>query len=293
MRTIGSTLLTALTASPRKGAECVVLEAADGTRAAFTTWSRSISLDLGLGEGAEACTPGINLSAVTLAAGFESSSFEMDGPLTGEFSRAKVLGGRWRSARVWLARVSPGVAGYAPMLAGKVAESRIEGRRFVFEVRNVADAFNQTWGRALAPLCTAVFGDAQCTVARTPIAAEVTAVTDAFRFTVDLGGSYADDYFNLGAASFQTGELAGTADATVFGYDGATGAVELLEPLAATPEVGDTLTLYRGCSKLLKSDDASLPTCLSYENVINFRGWPEVPSSRFYFQVSAPGTSYD
>jgi hypothetical protein len=65
----------------------------------------------------------------------------------------------------------------------------------------------------------------------------------------------------------------------VFNYTGATGAVELLAPLAALPVIGDTLNLYRGCSKLRKSAMPRLPTCLGYSNVARFRGWPDVPGS--------------
>ncbi len=291
-RTLSTALAAAHAASPRKGAECVILEALDGTRAAFTTWSSAQRLDLGLGAGEEACLPGINLSAVTLAAGLDSSSFEMNGPAIGEFTGAKVRGGKWRAAKVWLARISPGVAGYSALMKGTVGEGRVEGRRFILEVRNAADIFNQTWGRVLSPRCSATFGDSDCTVVRTPVAATVTAVTDAFRFTLNIAGTYADSYFALGSLAFLTGDLAGTAEARVFAYGGAAGSVELTEPLIAVPEVGDTLNIYRGCSQLLKSDDASIPTCLSYGNVLNFRGHWEVPGNRTYLRTSAPGASY-
>ncbi len=291
-RTIPAPLAAALSASPRKGAECVVLQAKDGSRAAFTTWNRPLPLDLGLGAGEETCLPGINLSAVTLATGLDASSFEMDGPAVGEFSAARVRGGKWRSAHAWLVRVSPGVEGFAPILFGRVGESRVEGRRFVLEIRNWADAFNESWGRVLSPWCSARFGDAKCTMVRTPSPCAITAVTDDFRFTVDLVGVHPDQYFSLGDAAFLTGDLAGTAEAKVIAFDGATGAVELLEPLIAAPAIGDTLNLFRGCSNLLKSADPAIPTCLTYGNVVNFRGHPEVPGSRTYLRVSAPGAAY-
>lgn len=293
-RTIPGALATAFGSSPRKGAECLILEAKDGARAGFTTWSGPIAVDLGLGAGEDDCLPGINLSTVILATGLDAGSFEADGPARGDFSGAKIRGGKWRGARAWLVRVSPGVEGFTPIMAGTVGEGRVEGRRFTLEIRNAADAFNQSWGRVLSPWCSATFGDfaTGCPVARTPIACTVTAVTDDFRFTVDLGGVHPDAYFNLGAAAFLTGDLAGTAEVPVAGYVGASGAVELFEPLVAVPEVGDTLNLYRGCSKLLRSENAALPTCVSYGAAADFQGFPEVPSSRFYHKVSAPGAAY-
>jgi uncharacterized phage protein (TIGR02218 family) len=141
----------------------------------------------------------------------------------------------------------------AAIMAGKVAEARVEGGKFVLEVRSAADAFNQVIGRTLSPYCSADFGDTQCGVTRTAYPCTVTAVTSRFQFTTNIGGAHADDFFNLGAASFLTGGNTGT-ECEVFNYTGASGAVELLAPLAALPVIGDTLNLYRGCSKLRKSD---------------------------------------
>jgi uncharacterized phage protein (TIGR02218 family) len=270
------------------------LDLADGDVLAFTDHDVSLTFDLGDGGTVYQPWTGIQPSDVVLSVGFDASNFEVTGPIGDVVTRVAVLGGKFRGAlaRLFVVNWADLTQGAAKIMQGRVATGKVEGSKFTLEIRNAADAFNIQWGRVLSPLCSAVFGDAQCTVTKVPVAATITAVTDSFRFTVDLGGDYADDYFNLGTVSFQSGELAGTADATVFNYDGTTGAIELSEPLPATPEIGDTLNVYRGCSKLLKSDDASLPTCLSYDNVVNFRGWPEVPSSRFYHKVSAPGTAY-
>ena len=62
---------------------------------------------------------------------------------------------------------------------------------------------------------------------------------------------------------------------------------------SVAPEVGDTLILYRGCSRLLKSDDPTVPTCLTYGAVEDFRGEPEVPGNRTFQRVTPPGSTYD
>lgn len=295
MRTIPAALQAVLAASPRKSAECVVIAARDGTRARFTTWNRPVNLDLGLGAGSESCSESMTLSALTLAEGFEASSFEVTGKLSGQITRAAVLGGRWHGARAWLAWVSPGTAGMAPLLAGKVAENRIEHGRFVFEIRSAADQLNQTIGRVLSPYCDADFGDVRCGVVRTAYPATVTAVAAAgeglFRFTTSLGGVHPNDFFNLGEALFTTGPLAGIAPVEVFKSTGASGVVELYAPLPQAPGVGNAVTLYRGCSKLMVSADAALPTCRSWANGPRFRGFPDVPGSDHYLKVSPPGAS--
>lgn len=180
-------------------------------------------------------------------------------------------------------------SGKIPLMAGHVADAWIEGGRFKFEVRSMFDRYNQVIGRLLSPYCTADFGDTQCGVARTNIAATVLTTSSDFQFTLNIGGSYADDYFNLGTVQFLTGELAGTDEVEIFDYIGATGAVTLLAPLPELPQPGDTLYIRRGCSKLKKSSDASLPTCHSYDNVVNFRGFDQVPGSDQYLKVPVPG----
>lgn len=270
------------------------LDLQDGTVLAFTDHDASLSFNLGDGAATYQPWTGIDPSAVALSVGLEASNFEVSGPIGDLVTKTMVLGGRFRKAvaRLFLVNWNALADGAVPIMKGAIEEGRVEGSRFVLEVRGLAAPFNETFGRVLTPLCTAMFGDAQCGVERTPVAATVTAVTDDFRFTVNLGGTYADDYFNLGGVLFLTGGLADTAEATIISYTGASGAIELLEPLVDTPEIGDTLNLFRGCSKLRLSDDASLPTCLTYDNVVNFRGWPEVPGSRFYHKVSAPGATY-
>lgn len=291
-RTLSPTLAAALSAKPRKGgADCVVIEARDGTRVGLTTWDRPLMIDLGVGADPDLCNPGLIRSAVTLAAGLESSHFEMSGALTGSFTRLNVLGGFWRKAKVWLCWTSPTLAEplpIAPILYGEVGDCREEAGTFVFEVRNAGDMFNQTHGGVLTPYCRTWFGSPQCGITRTPYPGEVTAVDGSLRFTVDV--AEADHFFRYGNVQFTSGELAGVEEAKILSFVG--GEIELFEPLLKAPEVGDEVTIYRGCSKLMKHDDPTLPTCVSYGNGVRHRGHPQVPGSRFYLKVSAPGTSY-
>jgi uncharacterized phage protein (TIGR02218 family) len=180
-----------------------------------------------------------------------------------------------------------------PIMRGRVGEGRVEGARWVLEVRNAADAFNHTQGGVLSPYCRTYFGSDKCGVARPSVATEVLAPVSLLSFTVDLAGLHPDDLFNYGNAAFTGGELAGTDEMRILDYDGATALVSLFEPLIVQPEAGDAVTLYQGCSRLRMSDDASVPTCLTWDNVVNFRGHPDVPGSRQYHKVTAPGTNYE
>lgn len=272
------------------------LDLPNGDVFAFTDHDATLSFDLGDGPAEYQPWTGIDASAVVLAVGLEASNCEVSGPIGDLVTRNAVMGGRFRGAvaRYFMVNWDELSDGPIRFMKGEVGEGRCEGSRFFLEIRGLTAPFNESWGRVLTPLCTATFGnpDTGCPVVRVPVAATIIAVTDDFRFRVNLGGTYANDYFNLGSVSFLTGDLDNTAEAVIFDYVGATGAIELLEPLVDTPQIGDTLNVYRGCSKLLRSDDAGLPTCFTYGAVESFRGFPEVPGSRFYHRVSAPGSTY-
>lgn len=296
MRTLAEAFEDHLAGDAHTLAVMLRLDLINGDVLAFTNHDDTIAYDLGDGSADYQPWTGIDVSDVVLTVGFEASNFEVTGPISETITRTAVLGGRFRKAqaRLFIVNWNDLTMGPASIMQGRVATANVDGPRFKFEVRNAMDQFNQSQGRVFSPYCTAIFGDSStgCPVTRTAYPCEITAVVSSFQFTVDLGGSHADDFFNFGSVSFLTGDLTGTEEVKVFDYNGTTGEVELYEPLVATPEVGDTLNLYRGCSKLLKSDDASIPTCLTYGAVEDFRGWPEVPTSRFYMKVSAPGTSY-
>lgn len=72
-----------------------------------------------------------------------------------------------------------------------------------------------------------------------------------------------------GTVTFQTGQNRGRT-MEIIGYDMVTGFTALFDGLGYPIRVGDTYTITQGCNKLR-------PTCKLYNNVINFRGEPDVP----------------
>lgn len=267
------------------------LDMRDGTSLGVTDHDRDLSFDLGDGALTYSTATGILPSDVVLSAGMDADNFEVTGPISDVVTRTAVLGGRFTSARARLFMVNWAdlTQGPARLFMGKVSESRVIGSRFVFEIRGPQDAFNQPIGRVLSPTCTHDFGDARCRITKSAYTATITAVASPFSFATDLLGEHPNNFFTMGSVEFLTGEMAGIAPVEVFAYHGATGAVELYVPLPDAPQVGDTINLFRGCSKLRKSDDATIPTCLSYENVINFGGHPEVPGTMNYMTYPIAG----
>jgi uncharacterized phage protein (TIGR02218 family) len=274
---------------------CVRIETRVGEVLSFTDHDEELTFTLAdvAADYDETYSPqtGMIASEIVLASGLNTDSCELTLPISASIRAAQVLGKKFNGARCWIFDVDwrDPDAGQIRYIGGTIAESRLEGRKAILEVRNQFDAFNQSIGRVLSPYCTADFGDGQCGKTRTAYATTILAVDDDFNFTVNLAGVHPDDFFNLGVIAFGSGELAGIAEIEIFDYVGASGLVQLFVPCPQAPEVGDAVTLYRGCSKLKSSEDASLPTCLSYGNVLNFRGFDRVPGSDNYLKVPVPG----
>lgn len=265
------------------------LDLRDGTSLGITDHDKDIDFDLGDGSITYEARTGVSPSDVTLSTGFDVSNYEAQGPLGDMFTRAAVLGGRLDNARARLFQVTwQSLAdGAIKIMAGNTREIRVEGGKFVFQVRSDIDRLNQTVGRLITPYCDADFGDARCGITPESIVGTVVGVTDEAEFTVSFAGAYIDDYFNWGTVQGLTGVMAGTAEVEILDWSAA-GSILLFAPLSDLPDIGDTFTIKRGCSRLRKSDDVTVPTCMSYSNIVNFRGFPEVPGTDQALKMAEP-----
>lgn len=280
-------------------ARCVRITTRDGFR--FGLIDHDVDKEVFIDEGSGDLTvyqasPGMNMSDIELSIGLESDSTEITIPIGDLITRVDVLGRRFNSAEVLIFDIdwtqqNLTSANIAEILSGHVSEARLAENKAVFEIRSQADLWNQVIGRILSPRCSADFGDVQCGVTPTPIAATVTAAGYSDIFSVSLGAAYADEYFRFGEAEFTSGALAGLPASEVYSFDSSSNIVTLFAPLPILPTAGDTLTLTRGCSRLKSSSDASIPTCATYDNVNRFRGFDRVPGSDTYLRVAVPGAS--
>lgn len=293
MRTIAAGLTTHISGTSHTRCNMLLLQFRNGDVIGITDHDEAIDynlLDAGLGNVVYSAGSGIVPSDVVLMAGVDASNFEASGPLGGLITSRPFSGGSFDRARAWLFQVNwdDVTTGKIPILVGNVSEGRIEGGRFTFQVRSDQDRLNQLVGRLIAPNCSATFGDGQCTMTPESIVGTVTSVSSAIQFTVSFSGSYANDYFNMGQIEPLTGDLVGIPPVEIFDWTSA-GVITLFTALPAVPGFGETFTISRGCSKLRMSDDPSVPTCLSYDNVINFRGFSEVPGTDQVLKMPIPG----
>jgi uncharacterized phage protein (TIGR02218 family) len=260
----------------------LLLDLQDGTSIGITDHDKSIDFDIGDGTVTYDAGTGILASNVALSCGLDADNYEVTGPISEVVTLDAIIGGRFNRARTRLFEVNwkELSAGAAKILSGSVSEARVEGGKFVLEIRSDMDRYNQTVGRVITDQCDADFADGvQCFATATEIVGTVTAVTDAMRFTVSFAGSYVDDYFNKGTVQGLTGALAGTNKVEIEDWTSA-GVITLFAPLVEAPAIGDTLTVRQGCFDPATGQTKSRLACMHFGQILNFRGYPEVPGRR-------------
>ncbi len=298
-RTVPASLAAMYATRLHTRAWCFYAVLRDGSVLAFTDAATDLLIDLSFSSGDPVifrANASVKFSDISTTAGLSTDSCEISGPISDYVTETAIHGRRFNRARLRIFEVDwtkkfpdPDASANVILFGGNIADCHIEGQQFTFECRSLTDRYNQTIGRTLSPYCSADFGDILCKVVRDPYVCTVAEEISNFRFRCDLGGAHADSFFTFGHAAFETGSLAGAPEMEVFAYTGATGLIELLAPMADPPQVGDLLTLYRGCSKLMLSADPAVPTCVSYDNAVNNRGFPEVPGSDVFLKVAVPG----
>lgn len=292
-RTIPASIQAGFAGHRQPLSRCVKLSLRDGTTLAFSDHDEDLLIDIDDGDGVVTYRPdqGILSRDIELVLGLEASTTEIVVPFVGGMTRNAALGRRYNQAVVWIFDVDFTQDSPEPLalLKGRITEVFVHQNAAVFEIRGLSDFFNITQGRILSPRCSADFGDADCGQTPEEVATTVIEKMSDMRFRVAVSGTYADGYFKYGQAQFTSGELANINPSEVFDYTGQTGLVMMHSPLPDIPQVGDNLTLKRGCSNLKSTSDPNIPTCLSYNNVRRFRGFDRVPGSDIYLRVAVPG----
>jgi uncharacterized phage protein (TIGR02218 family) len=269
-------------------ATMMLFQLEDGTAVGITDHNKDIDFNLtdaaGVGEITYQASTGVRRSDISMSASLDADNFEVEGPIGTLVTREAILGGRWNRARVWLFEVNwaSTIDGAIKLLAGNVTDARLDGGRFIFEIRSDFDKYNQVVGRVMSNMCDADFADGiRCHATPTEVLGTVTAVTDATSFTVSFTGSYADDFFNGGTVEFLTGDLTGTRKIEIFDWT-AGGVLSLFIAAAEAPAIGDTLTIRNGCMK-------SRAACMAHGQILNFRGFPDITGSDQIFRATLPG----
>lgn len=176
------------------------------------------------------------------------------------------------SVQIWLLNYEDHTMGTMPLISGTFGEVRIINEVSAsFEFRSLAEKLQQGIGRTYTHECSADFCDSKCglTLATYTVTGTLTAVTDN-QYFVDSSRSEADDYFTYGVLTFTSG-LNNGLSMEVKTWTASLKQFQLFSPMPFTVQVGDTYSVWQGCDKKIE-------TCTStFNNAINFRGFPYIP----------------
>jgi uncharacterized phage protein (TIGR02218 family) len=251
---------------------CWKVTRTDGQVFGFTSIDRALVID---GVTYEAGT-GITPSQIQGRSDLSVPNLELSGMLdSASITEEDLLAGVWDNAQVEVFEVNYADLTQGRMLLSKGSIGNVSSTRntFTAEQRGIAQGLQQPIGEVFAATCQAVFGDARCgyDAESTRVSFTVTAVTGALGFTASaLAG--ADDLYGAGEVTWVTGD---NADLRMEVRSFASGGVfELQLPMPRAIQVGDTGTVIQGCRKRRTED------CFTkFSNVVNFRGFPDVPGN--------------
>jgi uncharacterized phage protein (TIGR02218 family) len=295
MRDAPASIATMLGTTELTLARCFKIVLRDGTELGLTDHDESLVVPLDndfYGPITYSAGHGVIVGDIEITVGLESDNTETSIPFGEMVRREAVLARRFHMADVYIFDVDWTQDSPEPLeiIAGYIAEARTERNMAVFEIRSQADRWNTVIGSLAAPRCKATFGDRLCGATPTNYATSVIDALSNMRFLVDVASmNLIDDFFRFGEVEFLTGDLAGTWPFEVIAYDGYTGEVEVLSPMPGLPAFGDQLLLKTGCSRIKESDDPTVPTCFTNNNVTRFRGLDQLPGTDRYLRWPIPG----
>lgn len=271
---LGAHLATGVTTT----CQCWAITRRDGVVMGFTDHDRDLAFE-GVVFRAESGLTGRALQQVSGLAvdNSEAVGAFSDAGLREEDLRAGRLDGA--EIRMWLVNWAD-VEARLLRFCGSLGEVVQEGGAFRAELRGLSEALNRPLGRVIRAGCDAVFGDRRCgldlrqAVFGGPYA--IIAIRDGRTLLVEpLAGTavHVPGWFLRGSCHFAGGAADGIRALVVMDRaENGLRRIDLAEEPGVAPVSGDVVRLVAGC-------DGRLETCAqAYGNILNFRGFPHVPS---------------
>lgn len=198
--------------------------------------------------------------------------------------RDQIASGLFDNAKCFLFAVtwnSP-IEDYEPIVASILGKTTMMDDRYRIEEMALIDALNQSTGKTYTASCPKTFGGqgfAECKKALGPltVTGTLTAITSPSLFR-DSARAEVSDYFGVGTIQFTSGANVGLKPLEIKSH-AADGTIETYEPFYYALAIGDAYTMIPGCRKRL-SDCRD-----KWNNVVNFGGFSNVPTSSSYAQV--------
>lgn len=249
----------------------------DGTVLGFTSFDQDIEFTDEPGVIYKAYS-GMTPTAISSTNAFNVDNLDVEGYLEDDrITESDLKSGKYDFSDVLIAELNWNDKPYSTAKlnikrVGKLGEVRIEGGKFLAEIRGLMQYLQNNIGSLYQTTCRAVLGDAKCGVnlASYTYASSVSAISLNRIITCDLTNS--DSYFNSGSITFTSGLNTGLS-LEVKSWNAVSHQLELQLPANYVIAVGDTFTAVRGCSK-------SITECQDvFGNAINFRGEPYIPQT--------------
>jgi uncharacterized phage protein (TIGR02218 family) len=286
MRTIPSALQAKLDSDVTTLARCWVISRSDGVVQGFTEHDADIVLD------SVTCRAGSGLtgSELTQKLGLAVDGSEMSGALADDtLNEADLAAGRYDAAgvEIWLVDWSePDLR--VLMAKGVLGEVKREGPAFTAELRGLSDRLAEVSGRLFTATCAADLGDARCKIDLTDAAyrgsGAVASLNATSTFTASGLDGFDDGWFTAGKLTFTGGANAGLAvEVKSHGKSDTAVTLTLWQAMPETIAPGDAFTVTAGCDKRFQ-------TCHDrFNNVLNFRGFPQIPGNDFVMSYPVQG----
>ncbi|WP_342075403.1 DUF2163 domain-containing protein [Yoonia sp. SS1-5] len=261
---------------------CWAINRRDGVTLGFTDHDLPLQFD-GIDFMPES---GLSARALSSTTGLSVNNTETIGVLQDDaITEADIEAGRYDGATVttWLVQWDS-IDNRVVRFVGTIGEMTRADGGFQAELRGLTDALNQPQGRSFLRNCSAILGDARCTVDLADPAyffeQPVTTVQSSqfFGFT-DIAG-FNDRWFEAGELRVLSGAAAGLSAVIKADKTGlADRMMTLWQPLGAAVMPGDLVRVTAGCDKRSK-------TCAQkFSNLINFQGFPDIPGEDWLMDV--------
>ena len=264
-------------------AYCFRLTLTDGTVMGFTSHDQDLIISGVTYEAATGFTPTAASSSRDMAV----DNMDVDGIIDSDkITKSDILTGRYAGAKIlifecnWSNLSDP----IHIIRAGTLGDIKTAGDMFTAEIRGLVQAFQQSNGDVYQKNCRATLGDTKCgiVVSGYQSTGAVTAVnTDG---TLKTNLTSADYYFDYGIISFTSGANSGRSY-EIKQFLHTDGKIIPFLPIPFPVVVGDTFTATAGC-------DGIKSTCITkFNNIVNFRGEPDVPGNDYASCYARQGSS--
>ncbi|MAR56967.1 MAG: hypothetical protein CMM93_07270 [Rickettsiales bacterium] len=251
-------------------ATCWKITRSDGTELGFTDHDEKITYDSVDYDSIAGFTP----TTVESKSNMSVDNLDVDGQTyPSKITESDMLAGLYDYAEIEIFALNYEDLSQGKLIIkrGRLGEVTINGQLFQAEVRGLTQHLSQTIGEVFSPSCRAILGDGRCKVALASftISATVTEVTSNQNFKASTLNQAAG-YFTGGEVEWTGGNNDGRKMEV---KEFAETTVGLSLPMGKSIQVGDTFDIIAGCDKTRE-------TCHSkFNNIINFRGEPDVPGT--------------